>query len=327
MEFSSRNSQTDPAGLYRLFEVQVEPVPKDALGQIAKTDAARMVGKLDDNFGRVGEAYAEYIGGNFVTLEDEVLNFQKALDIEVNALQEERLWTSLMACICVGANVSNRLGFTEIHEERLKEFLITSLGKLREELRTTAVDLSKEDNVSAVLGNFLQAQRARHTLVTNVIHKGRGKPANGSIKVINNADKLEDIVVHIGADDKLIHIESTALSEWCKEKGLSRHALTKALEKEYDMRVVHGKIGGGTTYAVAALVYMLEINLVDLEGNIDIQEIISEPIFEVPTSQQTNQQANTKSNGAFGATHTGEPEGHGDERVAGAEHIAGSHTH
>jgi len=275
MEYSSRNSQTDPAGLYRLFEVQVEPA-NGAPGQIAKADAARMVGKLDDNFGRVGEAYAEYIGSNFLILENEVLSFQKALDIEVNALQEERLWTSLMACICVGASVANRLGFTEINEVSLKEFLITSLGKLRKELETQAVDLSKEDNVSAVLGNFLQAQRARHTLVTNIIHKGRGKPVKDSILIRNDASKLEEIKVHIGADDKVIRIESTALSEWCKDKGISRHALTKALEKEYDMKVVHGKIGGGTTYAVAGLVYMLEISSVDLEG-INIEELISEP--------------------------------------------------
>jgi len=245
-------------------------------GQIAKTDAARLVGKLDYNFGRVGEAYAEYIGANFSALEDEVVEYQKAIDEEVDALQGERFWTSLMACIGVGARAANRLKFTEINEENLREFMITSLGKLREELKTQVVDLTKETNVSAILSNFLQSQRARHTLVTNIIHKGRGKPVKDSIKIVNDATRLEAINVQIGVDDKILHIESTALSEWCKAKGISRHALTKALKKEYDMHVVHGNIGGGTTYAVAGIVYMLEINLVDIE-DVNIEELISEP--------------------------------------------------
>ena len=43
------------------------------------------MGKLDYNFGRVGEAYSEYLGANFLTLEDEVGDYQRALDEEVNA--------------------------------------------------------------------------------------------------------------------------------------------------------------------------------------------------------------------------------------------------
>jgi len=322
LELASKDSQIDAASLYRLFELEVTPAGNGSPGQIAKTDAARLVGKLDYNFGRVGEAYAEYIGTNFLTLEDEVIEYQKALDIEVQALQGERFWTSIIACICIGARVSNRLSFTEINEASLRVFMVTCLGKLREELKTQVIDLTKETNVSAILGNFLQSQRARHTLVTNIIHKGRGKPVKDSILVKNDASRLEAINVHIGVDDKLIHIESTALSDWCKSKGISRHALTKALEKEYDMRVVHGKIGGGTTYAVSALVYMLEISSADLEG-IDVndlikEELINEPVFETSTVP-------AKSNGAFGTPHTNGATEHGLERSASAKLIEGSH--
>jgi hypothetical protein len=321
MELTAKNAQTDAASLYRLFEIQVEG-PNGSPGQIAKTDAARMIGRLGDNFGRVGEAYAEYLGKNFSSLEDEVLNYQKTLDDEVNALQEERFWTSLMACVCMGAKLANKLGFTEIDEDELRAFLITSLGNMRRELNTQVVDLTKETNVSAVLSNFLNAQRARHTLVTNVIHKGRGKPAKDSILIRNDASRLEDIRVHIGVDDKLLHIESTALSEWCKEKGISRHALTKALEKEYDTKVVHGKIGGGTMYSVAGIVYMLEISLADLEGNINIEELVNEPVFDTALPSLPN-----KSNGAFSYENINRVEEPRTERNPSIEHPPGSHTH
>ena len=279
MELATQSSNIDAASLYRLFEVDVPPPilgEGGSPGQIAKTDAARLVGKLDYNFGRVGEAYAEYLGANFLTLEDEVLDYQKVIDEEVSALQPERFWTSIMACICVGAKISNRLGFTEIDEPSLRAFMVTSLGILRKDLQDQAVDMTKEENVSTILGNFLNAKRARNTLITNVIHKGRGKPAAGSIKVLGDASKLEAIHVHIGLEDKVMRLNSTALSEWCKDKDISRQAFTKALEKQYGSKIVHGNIGGGTPYSVSGIVYMLEIDITDFMDNAHVEEIFSD---------------------------------------------------
>jgi hypothetical protein len=323
LELATKESQADAASLYRLFEINVPPA-NGAPGQIAKTDAARLVGKLDYNFGRVGEVYAEYLGTNFLALEDEVLEYQKAIDEEVSALQGERFWTSVMACLCVGARISNRLGFTEINEVNLRAFMITSLGKLREELNTQALDLTKETNVSTVLGNFLNAKRARNTLVTNIIHKGRGKPAKDSILVKGDASKLEAIHVQIGIDDKVMRIDSMALSEWCVNKGISRHALTAGLKAKYDMTQIHGKIGGGTVYAVPGIMYMLEINMVDLVDEIDIKELVNEPVFEVAASPTKSNP--DKSNGAFGATHTNGAAEHGTERSPSVKFVEGSHS-
>ena len=278
MDLATQSSNIDAASLYRLFEVDVPPA-NGSPGQIAKTDAARLVGKLDYNFGRVGEVYSEYLGANFLTLEDEVGDYQKALDEEVSALQPERFWTSIMACICVGARISNRLGYTDIDEVALREFMLASLGVLRKDLQEQAVDLTKEDNVSTILGNFLNAKRARNTLITNVIHKGRGKPAAGSIKVLADSSKLEAVHVHIGMEDKVMHINSTALSEWCKDKGISRQAFVKSLDKQYGAKAIHGKIGGGTPYSVTSLVYMLEIDLTDFMDNQHVEEVFSDPEY------------------------------------------------
>ena len=191
-----------------------------------------------------------------------------------------------MACICVGARISNRLGYTEIREEELRAFMLTSLDILRKDLQEQAVDLTKEDNVSTLLGNFLNAKRARNTLITNVIHKGRGKPAAGSVKVLGDASRLEAVHVHVGLEDKMMHINSTAVSEWCRDKGISRQAFVKALDKQYGARSIHGRIGGGTSYSVSELVYMLEIHMTDLMDNAGVEEIFSD--HQTGEEQHTN---------------------------------------
>ena len=329
MDLATQSSNIDAASLYRLFEIDVPPA-NGSPGQIAKTDAARLVGKLDYNFGRVGEVYAEYLGANFLVLEDEVLDYQKAIDEEVSALQPERFWTSIMACICIGARIANRMGFTEIREEELRAFMITSLGILRKDLQTQAVDLTKEDNVSTILGNFLNAKRARNTLITNVIHKGRGKPAAGSVKVLGDASRLEAVHVHVGLEDKMMHINSTAVSEWCRDKGISRQAFVKALDKQYGARSIHGRIGGGTSYSVSELVYMLEIHMTDLMDNADVEEIFSDPGYinggakeNAALSPEVTQ--GTKINGVERSSGNGhDTGGEGDQRGDGD---AGSKPH
>jgi ABC-type oligopeptide transport system ATPase subunit len=276
MDYVAQHTSTTTAGIYRIFEI---PVVEGTIGQIAKTDAARIVGKLDDNYGRIGEQYAQYLGANFLTLEEEVQACQKALDLEVKAKNEERLWTSLIACICVGAAVANRLKYTEIDEAALKEFLVTTLSNMRDELKSSTVDMSKDINVSTILSSFCNAYRARGTLFTNIVHKGKGKPPTGSIQVKGDPTRLDAICIHIGMDDKVMRISSNALTEWLKTKELSRKAFTDALTKKYGMKVVNGIIGGGTQHAVPGLTYMLELNLLDFTDEIDVQQLFEkEPI-------------------------------------------------
>jgi len=271
LDYVTRHTNTTTAGVYRLFEIQVDH--SDGTGQIAKTDAARLVGKLDDNHGKIGELYSQYLGTNFLALEEEVLAYQKSLDIEVNAQNEERLWTSVIACLCVGAIVANRLGFTAIDESALRGFLLRTLKSMREELKTQAVDMTQDINVTTILSSFCNAHRARNTLFTNIVHKGKGKPATGSIQVRGDTSKLDAIFIHIGIDDKVMRISSNALGEWLNIKELSRHAFTTALKDKYGMKIIHGIIGGGTPHAVPGLTYMLEMSLLDFTDEIDVNDL------------------------------------------------------
>lgn len=285
LDFLTENSNaTTTAGIYRLFEIKVDR--NHGLGQIAKADAARLIGKLTDNYGRVGEAYAEYLGANFEALEEEVLEFQKALDVEVDASNEERLWTCTITCVCIGARVANRLGFTEFDEDALREFMIATLRKMRTELKDRGVDMTDKLNVSSILSSFLNQYRQRNTLFTNIIHKGQGRPSPGSIKIVGDTSRLDAIYVHIGLEDKMMRINSTAMGDWLKSKDISRHAFTSALKEQYGMRVIHAIIGGGTALAVPGIAYLLELNLTDFT-ELDPKQLFDKTQAEVTSESKS----------------------------------------
>lgn len=253
---AGRTKQTT-AGIYRIFEYEVAPGSK---GQIDSTDAARMVSKLNDNYGMVGLEYAKYLGSNAEQIDIEVGDFRKALGQEVNAQNDERFWLVTMASICMGARYANKLGFTNIDEVALKDFMLQVLANMRQHRSETHVDMKSAMNVSNVLTQYLNAMRARHMLMTNRIHISKGKPASGSISVKNDATKLDAIYVHVGMDDKLLRISSTHLSDWLGEKGYSRHMFTKALEDKFGMQKVVGRIGSGTQF-VGGTEYLVQIDL------------------------------------------------------------------
>lgn len=253
----NRTKQTT-AGVFRTFEYEVE---KGVHGQIEGAEADQILSKLHDNYGHVGLEYAKYLGENFQQVEIEVAEFRKRLSIEINAQNDERFWTAVVTSVCMGARYSNLLGFTDIDEDELKAFMLRTLEGMRAQIKAQPNDMANSTNVENVLAQYLNAMRARHTLWTDIILIAKGRPAKDAVKVVRDASKLEDVYVHIAVESKIMRISSTHFSDWLKDKGYSRHMFTRALEKDFSIKNIVGRIGGGTQFAVASNEYLIEIHL------------------------------------------------------------------
>jgi hypothetical protein len=246
------------AGLYRVFEYEVPPPKKQ--GQVDPSDASQILGSLNDNYGAVGLEYAQFLGRNHDAVGKEVAGFHKAIGQELGLHADERFWKALITIILMGAKFANQLKLTEIDEAALKDFMIQQLKKMRSERSCQPVDMKNALNVSNTLAQFINAMRARHTIRTNRIHTGRGKPQGGTISVVNDASKLDAIYVHIGVDDKMLRFSSTYFSQWLQDHGYSRHMFIKSLETEMGAKTLNARIGAGTQFA-GATEYLIEINL------------------------------------------------------------------
>lgn len=248
------------AGIYRIFEYTVPKAPLNSPGQIDPTVAQRMLSKLHDNYGNIGLEYASYLGSNCQQVEKDVAAMLSAVSKEVNGNPDERFWVSLISTLLLGAKYSNAMGFTNIDEMRLKAFLYLTLRDMRKTRTAAPVDMRDVANVVNMLGRYINESRGRHTLVTDRIWRGRGKPPANAVNVVADASRLEAIHIHIARDDHVMRIGQAYFQEWLTKHNYPRHVILKAVEKELGGVVVNSRLGAGTMYANASE-YLLEINL------------------------------------------------------------------
>lgn len=259
MDTMQRATPGTNAGIYRLFEYSVAPGQQNTM---THGEVSRRVERLKTNYGNAGLLYAQFIGANHERVAKEVAAMQDRLSAAVHAGNDERFWIATMAVSLMGALYANELRLTNFNVQNLSRFLLTVLEGMRGEIKDSPVDMKNQMSVSTVLSQFLKAMQARHTLLTNKIHTGAGKPAANSILVKNDPSKLDGIYVQIGLEDKKMRISSTFFTNWMNEHDYSRHAFTRALKDEFGMRKINGKLGSGTAMA-SPMEYLLEIDLND----------------------------------------------------------------
>lgn len=269
LDYVTQHTSTTTAGLYRIFEFSVKKADVGASGQINPSDATITLSKVNDNYGMIGLEYAKWLGQNFSAIGVEVADISRSLTQEVNANNEERFWMATITCTLLGAAYANKLGFAQFDVIGIKNFLFSVLNKMRGEVTAQPVDMKNNEHVSNRLAQFFNAMRGRHTLITNKIHVSKGKPATGSIKVLNDATKLDYIAIHVGHDDKLVRISSQYLGEWLREKGVNRQGFVAAMIDRFGARKVSGRIGSGTILA-GPTEYLFEI---DISGNKELNFI------------------------------------------------------
>jgi hypothetical protein len=248
MDFVMAMTKQTLAGVYRVFEYEITPGgPK---GKIDQADASKIVGKLDHSFGQIGMEYAEFLGKNHALVEQHVEDFYKKVGEEMRVVNEERFWRVMVATLLMGATYANALKFTQIDIKALKAFLISVVAGMRTQKSQTPVDMKSSLNIVAVLAQFANQMRSRHTLVTNVIHRRPGKPTNGMVKVVADASRMDATYIHIGQDDKVMRISSHHLAQWLEKEGFSRFMYQKSMVTELGAKEVTGRMGAGTQYAM-----------------------------------------------------------------------------
>ena len=182
----------------------------------------------------------------------------KAANVEV--VGRENTGKAMIAVIIKGAEYANELGLAQIDVERLREFMLSVMARMRGEVQESPTDLGNDMSVSTVLAEFLNSTRSRNTLITNRIWVARGKPPKGQVNIIGDVSKLGEISVQIGRDDGLIRISSTFFSRWMAERNYSRSTFMKRMQEEFGMTKVNGKLAGGTEMS-CAMEHLIELDM------------------------------------------------------------------
>lgn len=248
VDYVARGTRSTTAGINRVFEWTVTP---GVIGQIGQGPAQRMVAELRSNYGNAGQVYAEYLGANHEKVKAAVAKTQDAFVQATAATAEERFWIAGMACCFVGAALANQLGLTQFELRALKAFLFEALEKMRGDRAKQPVDLRNPDNVAEVLGRFLNDARARHTLVTNRMPMGTGRPIE--VAVLSDRTRLESLWVQIARDQGIMRIHRQAFDDWIIDKRLSLTAVKEGVERVFGATLGKMRLGSGTDLATAQL--------------------------------------------------------------------------
>jgi len=259
IDYVVNRTSTTTAGLYRVFEYEVQ---RGLKGQISSSDVTRMQALLDHNYGHAGLIYSDFLGKHHETIDKQVSEYSKRVEKRVGAINDERNWTGMMTTLYLGAYYANYLGLADFNLSRIEDFLYATFDEMRKERNSHPVDMSVAMNVSDKLAQFFHANRQRHFVMTNRIHTSRGKPPKGSITELSTPGRVVDgVFIQVGRDDGLMRISSSALTDWLKQKGYSRHIFMQALEKEFGCKIVHGRMAAGLKDYEGFTEYLLEFNI------------------------------------------------------------------
>lgn len=233
------------AGLYRVFEFELEP-SRTGKGQIAPAEAQRTIAALNENYGAIGLKYAQWLGANHERCDKDISDYLAELGDKVKIQNDERFWSALVSSVVVGSRYANELGFTDFDLKALEAFMLTTLKNMRQHRTAQPVDMKKIDNVMQTLAHFLNTHR-RNTLLTDKIMVG-ARPKRGDLALRSDASKLDNLKVHIGLDNKVVRISSTALADWLEDQSMPKSQFFMALERQVGVKKTKVALGAGTPY-------------------------------------------------------------------------------
>lgn len=240
-----KNNKSHTAGLARLFEFEVTK-PAHGKGRLDLADASRAFAKLKTNHGHVGQAYAQFLGANFERIDAETGQWFKDLSKDLGAVQEERFWVIAASQLLSGARYANEIGVANFHIDQMKQFVANTFNFLRLQVKSAPVDMSNKVNIGSVLTQYMNEMEKRHTIKTDHIHTGVGKPPKNYVHILNDVTTLDGAYVHFSRDDGLLRISISKINEWLEYKEMSARPVTKALEEQFGAKVIVARIGAGT---------------------------------------------------------------------------------
>lgn len=254
-----QNSKGHSADLMRIFEFQV---PERIKGRIATGKASRIFSRLEDHHGQAGLKYSQFLGANCDRVQGEVEALQDGYGAKLEAHEKERYWVGAVALTMAGARYSNELGLTAFKLDDMESFLSDTFKKMRGEYVDSPGDLDKTINVVDHLSQFLTAMRQRHTIVTNVIHRGQGKPPKNKIQIVANVADLNSVNVHIGHDDGILRINYSEFLAYLDRGKKQKVAIAKALVDKLGAKRMNGRLGAGTAFVTGDL-NLFEMDMTD----------------------------------------------------------------
>lgn len=251
-DFVMAQDITHVAGVSRVLEYHVAKRTSGA-GQIAKVDADMIIDKLKTSYGHMGLLYGKLLAMNHAAIQKECADTCRQVGVDMNNVDEERLWVSLVGTLLVGARLANTLG-VEIDVPALKAFLYKVYLENRNK-RDTLMNIAgrKETTEATMTGYFGKVKVSDQMLWTNGLPTGPGKFITSIIKgpdAGRNVSVDTPVTVRWDIPGRMLIIHKDNFVAYLQEAGGGEWGtVIKSLKDDYGA-IVEKKvtIGAGTSY-------------------------------------------------------------------------------
>lgn len=246
------NSGTD-SGLTRLLEIHLPKVqiPYDPV-------AAQLLKLMETNYGYAGRKYAKWLAANAGWVKQKLGEVLAQLTTDLGAQQEERFFTTAMACAIVGASIAKKLDIFDfdvagIHATLTKAFLAARASRSDQ----TVVSASGGYDLEEVFGEFVYQMADYRLRTSEFAHKGKNKvdtlhePRAGTNKVI----------IHIAEANATMRVVRAELSTWLHNKNLPANTIIDQMVSQWSASPKRRTLGGGTKF-IGGQIWTLDIPLV-----------------------------------------------------------------
>jgi hypothetical protein len=228
-----RNKDTS-AQLMRCLEWEVKRVQGGA-GHMQTADADVLVGLTRHNYGLMGMVYAKYLALNHARIAQEVLAKCKAIQTLLKPGDDERLWTTGLALMTLGAKYARDCGLN-IDPAEIEKFMYQVYQKNLSD-RDQFAGGGHVDNSETVLTRYLREREAQQRVVwTNYMHNKQGKPSKpviilkGPTEARNNIGAVE---VRFAQQNEICVIAKTDFDAYLTEHNHSETQIYAALTTVY----------------------------------------------------------------------------------------------
>lgn len=232
----SENKLNPEATQMRVFEIDLEAYPRlatmDPRSQDYRTynaEHARIARTIiDENYGIIGPAFIQYVIHNVGAVKVKLAEVSaKIATMSKGDATKERYYHHLVTCVLVGGYYAKKLGYVGFDLNRLRDWCLNHIAKLRSE--SAANSATPSDHFAAMMADFSGKILMTKSFITDARIAPLAEPHRG-------ASMRFPIVGRYASGSPTerpqLFLTVAAIREWCSEKGLQFSAIRRDFMRE-----------------------------------------------------------------------------------------------
>ena len=244
VEYLTRKQKSTTAGMRRVFEIEFAK-SLDEPGIINATDAGRVFGALEQNYGVIGAEYARMLANEHKEIDLMVADILKDFCAAVGGTGDEAYWWGTCGALLAGARLACRLG-AELDIAAMEKHLQKCFYHNRTIRGTEGTEGGSYDNTEHGLVAFLNHYvGSGYVMVVDKFFEHRFRP----VHVYRHPEPRCPVVVQIARDQRKIVFSKREMREFLHKKEIQSRQVFNGLASYFKAKELRYTLGAGTIHA------------------------------------------------------------------------------